>query len=268
MVEITQRPEPPAAADALEWERYNALNLSDDHFDLMEPSKFAVSVAGAARIHRRARSDEAGWRSADRAAPSQQGHLRRLRLRAGRHPGPFADRHGAERQARRLPGFRAYHDRHRAKLGHSRRAMSPAICITAARARTAPTQDATHAWVEAYLPSLGWLGFDPTNDIEAGERHIRAAVGRDYADVPPTRGTFKGDAESELAISVSVEPTQAPVRHEDFLRVARPLKQPGPGDTAAGAALSPAATTTTVAACDSTSLPKRHPRGVASCSPS
>ena len=79
--------------------------------------------------------------------------------------------------------------------------------------------DATHAWVEAYLPSLGWVGFDPTNDIQAGERHIRVAVGRDYADVPPTRGTFKGGAESELAIAVSVEPTQAPVRHEEFLRV-------------------------------------------------
>ena len=36
--------------------------------------------------------------------------------------------------------------------------------------------------MEAYLPSLGWVGFDPTNNIMAAERHIRAAVGRDYAD--------------------------------------------------------------------------------------
>jgi transglutaminase-like putative cysteine protease len=86
--------------------------------------------------------------------------------------------------------------------------------------------DATHAWVEAYLPSLGWIGFDPTNDIMAAERHIRVAVGRDYADVPPTRGTFKGAAESELAIAVSVQPTQAPVRHEEFLRVARTINPP------------------------------------------
>ncbi len=86
--------------------------------------------------------------------------------------------------------------------------------------------NATHAWIEAFLPSLGWIGFDPTNDIVAGERHIRAAVGRDYADVPPTRGTYKGGAESELAIAVAVEPTQAPVRHEDFLRVARPMSTP------------------------------------------
>ena len=63
--------------------------------------------------------------------------------------------------------------------------------------------DATHAWVEAYLPSLGWVGFDPTNNILAGERHVRAAVGRDYADVPPTRGTYKGVAESELSIAVA-----------------------------------------------------------------
>jgi transglutaminase-like putative cysteine protease len=88
--------------------------------------------------------------------------------------------------------------------------------------------DATHAWVEAYLPSLGWVGFDPTNNIMAGERHVRAAVGRDYADVPPTRGTYKGGADSELSIAVSLEPTAAPVRHEDFLKVARPMSQATP----------------------------------------
>jgi transglutaminase-like putative cysteine protease len=93
-------------------------------------------------------------------------------------------------------------------------------------------EDATHAWIEAYLPSLGWVGLDPTNDIMAGDRHIRVAVGRDYSDVPPARGTFKGAAESELAIAVSVEPTQAPVRHEEFLRVTRPLRPRAPSEAA------------------------------------
>ena len=88
--------------------------------------------------------------------------------------------------------------------------------------------DATHAWVEAFLPSLGWVGFDPTNNVLAGEQHIRAATGRDYDDIPPTRGILKGVAQSELAIAVSVEPTSAPVRHEDFLRVARPMATPQP----------------------------------------
>ena len=48
---------------------------------------------------------------------------------------------------------------------------------------------ATHAWVEALLPGLGWIGLDPTNDLIAGDRHIRTATGRDYADVPPTLGS-------------------------------------------------------------------------------
>jgi transglutaminase-like putative cysteine protease len=65
-------------------------------------------------------------------------------------------------------------------------------------------QDATHAWVEIKLPQLGWLGFDPTNNLVAGDRHIRVAVGRDYSDVPPTRGIFKGSAESELSVAVEV----------------------------------------------------------------
>jgi len=50
--------------------------------------------------------------------------------------------------------------------------------------------------------------------------------------VPPARGTFKGTAESELAIAVSVEPTQAPVRHEEFLRVTRPLRPRAPSEAA------------------------------------
>lgn len=66
--------------------------------------------------------------------------------------------------------------------------------------------DATHAWVEARLPGLGWVGFDPTNNLIAGERHIRVAIGRDYSDVPPTRGVFKGDANGELSVSVQVAP--------------------------------------------------------------
>ena len=71
--------------------------------------------------------------------------------------------------------------------------------------------DATHAWVEVCLPELGWTGFDPTNDLLAGDRHIRVAVGRDYADVPPTRGVFKGQAKSELSVAVKVQPAEAPV---------------------------------------------------------
>lgn len=67
---------------------------------------------------------------------------------------------------------------------------------------------ATHAWVEALLPHLGWVGFDPTNLLVAGDRHIRTAIGRDYADVPPTHGMFRGRAASELTVAVRVTPSE------------------------------------------------------------
>jgi transglutaminase-like putative cysteine protease len=76
---------------------------------------------------------------------------------------------------------------------------------------------ATHAWVEVLLPELGWIGLDPTNDVDAGPRHIRVAIGRDYADVPPTRGVFKGTAASQLAVSVDVTPATAPAALEPML---------------------------------------------------
>ena len=67
---------------------------------------------------------------------------------------------------------------------------------------------ATHAWVEALVPQLGWVGFDPTNFLVAGDRHIRTAIGRDYCDVPPTHGIFRGRANSELTVAVRVTPSE------------------------------------------------------------
>ena len=72
------------------------------------------------------------------------------------------------------------------------------------------TPDATHAWVDVLLPHLGWVGFDPTNNLVAHHRHIRTAVGRDYADVPPTHGIFRGKTSSELYVAVHVEASAEP----------------------------------------------------------
>jgi transglutaminase-like putative cysteine protease len=82
--------------------------------------------------------------------------------------------------------------------------------------------DATHAWVEVFLPSLRWVGFDPTNNTLAGERHIAVAVGRDYNDVPPSRGVFKGEAESQLAVGVSVRRARAAMAEPEFMRMNQP----------------------------------------------
>lgn len=62
--------------------------------------------------------------------------------------------------------------------------------------------EASHAWAEAYTPMHGWRGFDPTNDLVASTAHIKMAIGRDYADVPPTRGTFRGQADERLTVTV------------------------------------------------------------------
>jgi transglutaminase-like putative cysteine protease len=72
------------------------------------------------------------------------------------------------------------------------------------------TPDASHAWVEVLLPHLNWVGLDPTNDLVANNRHIRTAVGRDYADVPPTHGIFRGKSESDLYVAVHVEASMEP----------------------------------------------------------
>ncbi len=64
--------------------------------------------------------------------------------------------------------------------------------------------DASHAWVECWLPPLGWVGFDPTNNLIAGERHVRVCVARDYFHASPTRGVFRGTAETELEVRVKV----------------------------------------------------------------
>jgi transglutaminase-like putative cysteine protease len=73
-----------------------------------------------------------------------------------------------------------------------------------------PSADgATHAWVEALLPGVGWVGFDPTINRPVGEGHIRTAIGRDYANVPPTMGVMKGRADTLLQVRVRVTPSQA-----------------------------------------------------------
>lgn len=63
---------------------------------------------------------------------------------------------------------------------------------------------ASHAWVEVFSPSGYWLGLDPTNNILEGERHVQIGLGRDYEDVPPLKGTFKGSRSQALHVEVRV----------------------------------------------------------------
>ncbi|MDX8126073.1 transglutaminase family protein [Methylomonas sp. OY6] len=65
--------------------------------------------------------------------------------------------------------------------------------------------DASHAWFSVYLPDLGWMDFDPTNNQLPGDRHIIVAWGRDYSDVTPLKGVIFGGQNHELKVAVEVE---------------------------------------------------------------
>lgn len=64
---------------------------------------------------------------------------------------------------------------------------------------------ASHAWVEVFTPANRWVGLDPTNNMLESEQHIQVAVGRDYQDVPPLKGVFKGTSTQRLAVEVQVQ---------------------------------------------------------------
>ena len=66
-------------------------------------------------------------------------------------------------------------------------------------------EGATHAWVEAWIPQSGWTGIDPTNNIWVTNTHIKLAIGRDFTDCTPVKGTFRGPANQNLSVFVSVD---------------------------------------------------------------
>ncbi|MGL4242151.1 MAG: transglutaminase family protein [Beijerinckiaceae bacterium] len=70
-------------------------------------------------------------------------------------------------------------------------------------------QEAGHAWAEAYIDGLGWLGFDPAHGVCITDRYARIAVGQDYLDASPIRGARQGGADEELTVIVHVEQGKA-----------------------------------------------------------
>lgn len=69
---------------------------------------------------------------------------------------------------------------------------------------------ATHAWVDVYDGARGWVSLDPTHAQEQTEIYVRVAVGRDYADVPPSRGVYKGDSQERLTVRVALRSLDYP----------------------------------------------------------
>ena len=68
--------------------------------------------------------------------------------------------------------------------------------------------DASHAWVSVFVPEMGWIDLDPTNNLVCGDEHVLVATGRDYDDVCPLRGAVTGGGTQKISISVTVMPVE------------------------------------------------------------
>jgi len=89
-------------------------------------------------------------------------------------------------------------------LGLCRSLKIPALYVSGYLATEIAS--ATHAWMEVLIPGIGWRGLDPTHDRQTDETYVKIAVGRDYADVPPVTGNYKGTTDRKMDVSVKIKP--------------------------------------------------------------
>ncbi len=88
-------------------------------------------------------------------------------------------------------------------LGLCRVLKIPALYVSGYLATE--TASATHAWVEVLIPGVGWRGLDPTHNRPTDETYVKIAVGRDYADVPPMTGNYKGTTDRQMQVQVNIQ---------------------------------------------------------------
>jgi transglutaminase-like putative cysteine protease len=221
---------PPALPDALdrgEWDRLKSDFVRGEHFDFLRPHGFAGPSKALAAFVKEKSLEELRVRDPLRALMDLNTAIyEAFAYEAGvtRADSPIEDVLKARKGV--CQDFAHVMIAICREWGIPARYVSGYL-FTDRKAGDRSDPDATHAWVEVFLPSLRWVGFDPTNNILAAERHIACAVGRDYSDVPPSRGVYKGEAESELAVGVTVRKARAAVSEPEFLRISQPAPRAG-----------------------------------------
>lgn len=204
VVEVTPAAELPEALDAASWEVLDAMNAHEEYWDMLKPSQYVRSSALLDDLVReldmRRRDDPLTVLRYINTAIYEHFEYAKQNTRVD---SPIDD---ALRIRRGVCQDFAH-----IMIALARELSIPCRYVSGylyhqSDKQERSTEGATHAWAEALLPGLGWVGFDPTHNTIAAERHIRVAIGRDYADVPPTHGIFRGKAESKLSVSVKVLP--------------------------------------------------------------
>jgi transglutaminase-like putative cysteine protease len=209
LVECAARPDLPPAIDGNGWARLDEMTAAGEYWDLLHPSSFASPTPLLSELARQIALER---------GPDPLQMLSRLTgtlfdtfayaPMSTRVDSPIDDALQARQGV--CQDFAHIMIALVRPLGVPCRYVSGYLFHRASDNDRSP-ESATHAWVEALLPDLGWVGFDPTNNLIAGDRHVRVAVGRDYVDVPPTRGVYQGASavRSELAVAVAVGPVKS-----------------------------------------------------------
>jgi transglutaminase-like putative cysteine protease len=208
LVECAHGSDPPEALDAGAWDRLDELTGSGEFWELLNPSPFAQPTALLDGLQKEigvARGDDP--LAVLRRLMSELYERIEYCPQATRVDSPIDDALRARSGV--CQDFSHIFIAMVRPLGIPCRYVSGYL-FQEKDSHVRSTAGATHAWAEALLPDIGWIGFDATNNLIAGSRHIRVAIGRDYTDVPPTRGVFKGVSavRSDLAVGVTVGSAQ------------------------------------------------------------
>jgi transglutaminase-like putative cysteine protease len=203
---------PPDPAAAGTWEELDALTAAEDHWEMLLPGQFTAPTDQLAQLAREIRCER-------RVQPLELLMELNRAIYDAFDYAPNTTKvdspidHALESRKGVCQDFAHI------MITLLRGIKVPARYVSGYLFRKAESHDrspdsASHAWAEALVPRLGWIAFDPTNDLVSDDRHIRVAVGRDYADVPPNRGVYKGEATSDLSVAVTVSPADRPLPEE------------------------------------------------------
>ena len=184
--------------------------LSEEYFDFMAPSQFVPHLPQLEEISRFAEQSSDGGALAFAQAASDLIHERFRYVKGATHV------HSSIVEPLTV-GAGVCQDFAHVLLGVVRMAGLPARYVSGylvpgraaepnAKQEEVIGGQASHAWAEVFSPEAGWVGLDPTLGNPVGLRHVRIAYGRDYGDVAPVRGVYKGHAGQRLSVDVRVRP--------------------------------------------------------------